>query len=56
MMPTERDHEREAILQIFEDCEDYLLGIAVLERNEPTIALDELERRLGPARRPTSEA
>jgi predicted DNA-binding protein len=27
--------------------EDYLKGIAALERREPTITLDELERRLG---------
>ncbi len=30
-----------------EDREDYLKGIAALERREPTITLDELERRLG---------
>jgi predicted DNA-binding protein len=27
--------------------EDYLKGIAALERREPTITLEELERRLG---------
>ncbi len=41
---------REAIRQFLEDREDYLLGIAVLERHEPTISLEELERRLGLAR------
>ena len=46
-MPDERDHEREVILQALEDREDYLLGIAVLERNEPTITLEELEQHLG---------
>jgi RHH-type rel operon transcriptional repressor/antitoxin RelB len=41
---------REAIRRYLEDREDYLLGIAVLERNEPAISLEELERRLGLAR------
>ncbi len=40
----------EAIRQYLEDREDYHLGIAVLERNEPTISLEELERRLDMAR------
>jgi len=40
-------YAREAIRQYLEDREDYLLGIAVLERSEPTITLDELERKLG---------
>jgi RHH-type transcriptional regulator, rel operon repressor / antitoxin RelB len=40
-------YAREAIRQYLEDREDYLRGIAVLERNEPAITLDELERRLG---------
>lgn len=40
-------YAREAIRQYLEDREDYLRGIAVLERREPTISLDELERRLG---------
>ena len=43
-------YAREAIRQYMEDREDYLLGLAVLERHEPTISLDELERRLGLAR------
>ncbi len=43
-------YAREAIRQFLEDREDYLLGIAVLERNEPSISLEELERRLGLAR------
>ncbi len=43
-------YAREAIRQFLEDREDYLLGIAVLERQEPTISLEELERRLGLAR------
>ena len=40
-------YAREAIRQYLEDREDYLLGLSVLERDEPTISLDELERRLG---------
>ncbi len=40
-------YAREAIRQFLEDREDYLKGIAALERREPTITLDELERRLG---------
>jgi RHH-type rel operon transcriptional repressor/antitoxin RelB len=40
-------YAREAIRQYLEDREDYLKGIAALERREPTITLEELERRLG---------
>ena len=40
-------YAREAIRQFLEDREDYLKGIAALERREPTITLKELERRLG---------
>ena len=40
-------YARQAIRQFLEEREDYLQGIAVLERREPTITLDELERRLG---------
>ena len=43
-------YAREAIRQYLEDREDYLLGLSVLERNEPTISRKELERRLGQAR------
>ena len=43
-------YAREAIRQYLEEREDYLLGLSVLERNEPRISLDELERRLGLAR------
>ena len=35
-----------AIRQYLEDREDYLLGIAALERNEPRISLEDLERDL----------
>ena len=40
-------YAREAIRQYLEDREDYLRALAVLERREPAITLDELERRLG---------
>ncbi len=36
-----------AIRQYLEDREDYLLGIAALERNEPRISLEEMKRKLG---------
>jgi RHH-type rel operon transcriptional repressor/antitoxin RelB len=39
-------HAREAIRQYLEDREDYLLGLAALERDEPAISLKELERHL----------
>jgi predicted transcriptional regulator len=40
-------YPREAIRQYLEDREDYRKGIAALERREPTITLEELERRFG---------
>jgi RHH-type rel operon transcriptional repressor/antitoxin RelB len=40
-------YAREAIRQYLEEREDYLRGIAALERRERTITLAELERRLG---------
>lgn len=55
-MPIEPNKIREAILRSLEDREDYLLGIAVLERDEPTISLEELVRRLGLRPRPILEA
>lgn len=44
---TKSYYAKEAIRQFLEDREDYLMGIAVLERKEPTISLNDLERRLG---------
>lgn len=38
---------RQAIEEFLEDRADYLLAIAALEQNEPTIGLDELRRELG---------
>ena len=40
-------YARLAIKLFLEEREDYLKALAVLERNEPTISLEELERRLG---------
>jgi RHH-type rel operon transcriptional repressor/antitoxin RelB len=40
-------YARQAIRQFLEEREDYLKGIAVLEKRESTITLDELEQRLG---------
>ncbi len=40
-------YAKEAIRQYLEDREDYLVGLAVLERKESTVSLEELERRLG---------
>jgi RHH-type transcriptional regulator, rel operon repressor / antitoxin RelB len=42
---------QEAIRQYVEEREDYLLGFSVLERIEPTIGLEDLERSLERARR-----
>jgi RHH-type rel operon transcriptional repressor/antitoxin RelB len=36
-----------AIKQFLEDREDYLRGMAALERNEPRVSLADLERELG---------
>jgi RHH-type rel operon transcriptional repressor/antitoxin RelB len=38
---------KKALQQFLDDREDYLLGIAALEKKEPTISLAELEKRLG---------
>ncbi|HEV2349401.1 MAG TPA: hypothetical protein VG028_06085 [Terriglobia bacterium] len=53
-MSDDRNYTREAMLRFLEDREDYLLGIAVFECDEPTIRLGELERRFGLASPPTS--
>ncbi len=44
---TKSYYARLAIKQFLEDREDYLLGLAVLERKESTTGLDELEKELG---------
>lgn len=38
---------RQAVAEFIEDRADYLLAIALLEKREPTIGLDELRRKLG---------
>jgi len=40
-------YARLALEQFLEDREDYLAALAVLERNEPTVTLEELEKRFG---------
>jgi RHH-type rel operon transcriptional repressor/antitoxin RelB len=44
---TKTHYVRAALEEFLEDREDYLLGIAALERRESVISLDELERELG---------
>jgi RHH-type rel operon transcriptional repressor/antitoxin RelB len=39
-------YAREAIRQFLEDREDYLLGLAALEKKGPRISLEDLEREL----------
>lgn len=38
---------RQALEEFLEDRADYLLAVSLLEKNEPTIGLDELRRELG---------
>ena len=40
-------YAREAIRRFLDDREDYLRAIAVLERKEPSMSLQELGKRLG---------
>ena len=40
-------YAKEAIRQYLEDREDYLLGLAALEKREPTLTIKEVEKRLG---------
>lgn len=40
-------YAKKALQEFLDDREDYLLGIAVLQRNESTITLQKLERDLG---------
>ncbi len=40
-------YAREAIRNFLEDREDYIRGIAALERRESAISLAEMERKLG---------
>ncbi len=40
-------YAKEAIYRFLEDQEDYLLGIAALEKHKYTVSLEEMERRHG---------
>ena len=42
-------YAREAIVEHLDDLEDYYLAVARLEKELPTLGLDEMERRLGVA-------
>jgi RHH-type rel operon transcriptional repressor/antitoxin RelB len=44
---TKSYYAKKAIQQFLEDREDYLLGIAVLERNETRTTLAEVRKELG---------
>lgn len=44
---TRSYYAKKALVEFLDDREDYLLGIAALERNETTISLEELEKRIG---------
>ena len=44
---TKSYYAKKAIQQFLEDREDYLLGIAVLERNETRTSLAEVRKELG---------
>jgi len=48
---TKSYYAKLAIEQFLEDREDYLLGIAALERMEPRVSLEDVERELGLDRR-----
>lgn len=45
-MPSEGRRAPQAILPALEKRDDCPFGVAMLERNEPVVSLDELERRL----------
>jgi RHH-type transcriptional regulator, rel operon repressor / antitoxin RelB len=44
---TKSYYAKLAIEQFLEDREDYLLGIAALERLEPRVSLEDVKRELG---------
>lgn len=44
---TKSYYAKRALREFLDDREDYLLGLAALERNESTISLAELEKKLG---------
>ncbi len=44
---TKSFYAKKALCEFLDDREDYLLGLAVLEKKEQTISLNELETELG---------
>lgn len=44
---TKSYYIKKAIEQYIEDREDYLLAVSALEKKNPTISLEQLERELG---------
>jgi RHH-type transcriptional regulator, rel operon repressor / antitoxin RelB len=47
---TKSYYAKLALQEFLDEQEDYMLGIAALERREPTIPLEDLEKELGLAR------
>lgn len=44
---TKTYYAKKAIEEFIEDREDYLLAVSILEKNNPTITLEQLEKELG---------
>ncbi len=44
---TKSFYVRQAVFEHMENLEDYYLAISRLEENQPTIAIDDVERELG---------
>ncbi len=44
---TKSYYAKRAIIEFLEEEEDYLIAVSRLEKNRPSIPLDEVERRLG---------
>ena len=44
---TKSYYAKKALIEYLDDREDYLLGLSVLEKNEKTISLNSLEKKLG---------
>jgi RHH-type rel operon transcriptional repressor/antitoxin RelB len=52
---TKTYYAKLAIEQFLEDREEYLLGIAALEKMEPRVSLEDVERELGLGRRVSTD-
>lgn len=48
---TKSYYAKKALQNFLDDKEDYLLGLSVLEKNEPTINLKQLEKALNKQRK-----